>query len=306
MAPCGALACERSPSLHRRCSGRRCGPAVAPARAATPAAAGRRGGGDRHRRHGRQRRQPRAAAGTTGTAGTTGGGGRRGSGRLGGASGGAGGSAGAARRPRRAGGSAGAGGGRIAGGVGRRGRAAAGGRRNRRRGRRAAADAAAQRAPAADGQLSTLRLEYMNSSSTATTFSVRLTNAGPATPLISAIKVRYYFRDDSTNRGRDADGRPPATWKIASPSATFNLRTGTGCSIVATFAPAPQNAYVDFGCSLPSPMIAQDTITMSITIDPATQLAANDYSYADTAGAFAPNDHILLLLNGVVVAGTAP
>ena len=32
-------------------------------------------------------------------------------------------------------------------------------------------------------------------------------------------------------------------------------------------------------------MNVQDTITFSITIDPATQLAANDYSYADTGTA---------------------
>ena len=53
-------------------------------------------------------------------------------------------------------------------------------------------------------------------------------------------------------------------------------------------------------------MNVQDALTFSITIDPATQLAANDYSYADTAGAFMPNDRMLLILNGVVVAGTPP
>ena len=57
---------------------------------------------------------------------------------------------------------------------------------------------------------------------------------------------------------------------------------------------------------MPSPLLVQDTITMSLANSPATQVASNDYSYADTAGAFAPNDHILLLLNGVVVAGTPP
>ena len=132
-----------------------------------------------------------------------------------------------------------------------------------------------------------------------------MTNAGPATPLISAIKVRYYFRDDTTTM----DATPiitAATWQIASPSSTFNLRTGSGCSIVAGFVAPTQNAHVDFGCNLASPMNAQDTITMSITIDPPAQLAANDYSYADTAGAFVPNDHLLLLLNGSVVAGTPP
>ena len=136
-------------------------------------------------------------------------------------------------------------------------------------------------------------------------FSVRLTNDGPATPLISTIKVRYYFRDDSTNR----DATPmvlDAKWKIASPSTTIDLRTGNGCAVVTTFATAPQNSFFDVNCQMPSPLLVQDTITMSLANGPATQVASNDYSYADTAGAFAPNDHILLLLNGVVVAGTAP
>ena len=53
-------------------------------------------------------------------------------------------------------------------------------------------------------------------------------------------------------------------------------------------------------------MNVQDSIMFSMTIDPATQLAANDYSYAATAGAFVPNDRLLLMLNGVVVAGTPP
>ena len=135
-------------------------------------------------------------------------------------------------------------------------------------------------------------------------FSVRLTNDGPATPVISAIKVRYYFRDDSTNR----DATPmvlDAKWKIASPSSTIDLRMGTGCAIVTTFATAPQNSFFDVNCQMPSPLLVQDTITMSLANGPATQVASNDYSYADTAGAFAPNDHILLLLNGAVVAGTA-
>jgi hypothetical protein len=145
----------------------------------------------------------------------------------------------------------------------------------------------------------------MNSSATATTFSVRLTNAGPATPLISAIKIRYYFRDDSTNR----DATPSvtaATWKLAGTSSMIDLRMAPGCSTVAGFATPPQSSYVDFGCSLTSPMNAQDTITFAVAVNPTTQLASNDYSYADTSGAFAPNDHLLILLNGVTVAGTAP
>ena len=97
-----------------------------------------------------------------------------------------------------------------------------------------------------------------------------------------------------------------AQWQIASTSSMINLRSTGGCSVVAGFVDRPQFSYVDFGCSLGSPMNVQDTITFSITIDPATQLAANDYSYANTGTAFMPNDHMLQILNGVVVAGTPP
>ena len=123
-------------------------------------------------------------------------------------------------------------------------------------------------------------------------------------PLISAIKVRYYWRDDTMKM----DATPmvtAATWQIANPSTSINLRSNGGCSSVAFFT-ASLPSYIDFGCNLGSPMNAQDTITISITVDPATQFPANDYSYADTAGAFVANDHLLLLLNGVVVAGTPP
>ena len=152
---------------------------------------------------------------------------------------------------------------------------------------------------------SSLRLEYQNSSSTTTTFSVRLTNVGPATPLISTIKVRYYFRDDTTNH----DATPlvtVATWKLAAATTMIDLRQSPGCATSTSFATPPQSSYVDFGCAWPSPMNAQDVITFTLALNPSTQLAANDYSYADTAGAFAPNDHLLLLLNGLTVAGIAP
>jgi hypothetical protein len=124
-------------------------------------------------------------------------------------------------------------------------------------------------------------------------------------PLISAIKVRYYFLDDTTNRNA-TPMVTAATWQIANPATMINLRQGTGCSIAATFVNPPQSSYVDFGCTLGSPMNAQDTVTFAISIDPATQVASNDYSYADTAGAFVANDRLLILLNGVVVAGTPP
>jgi hypothetical protein len=152
---------------------------------------------------------------------------------------------------------------------------------------------------------SSLRLEYQNSTSTATAFSVRLTNVGPTTPLITAIKVRYYFRDDTTSR----DATPlvtAATWKLAAATTMIDLRQSPGCSTATTFATPPQSSYVDFGCAWTSPMSAQDVITFTLALNPSSQLAANDYSYADTAGAFTPNDHLLLLLNGLTVAGIAP
>jgi hypothetical protein len=146
----------------------------------------------------------------------------------------------------------------------------------------------------------------MNSSSTATAFSVRVTNLGsPTPPLISSLRVRYYFSDDA-NR----DATPTVTsaiWQIASPSTQINLRGTGGCSANATFVMTGNKiSYIDFGCSLASPMNTQDTVTISIAVDPATQLAGNDYSYADTGTAFAANDHVMLFLNGVAVSGTPP
>jgi len=236
-----------------------------------------------------------ATAGTGGAAGAVGGTGGGNAG-TGGSTGGTGGSAGAAGG--NAGGAGAGGRGGAAGGTGGSTGGAAGSAGAGGRGGTGGA------AGGTGGSSSTLKLEYQNDSSTATAFSIRLTNLGPTMPNISALKFRYYFSDDSTN-GNATAMVTAAHWEIASPATSINLRTGTGCSITATF-PATKSAYVDFGCSLPSPMNAQDAITMSITIDPSLQLPTNDYSFMNTNGALAPNDHILVLLNSVVVAGTPP
>jgi len=245
-------------------------------------------------------------AGTSGAAGTSGGAGE--GGRGGGAGGGgAGGTAGAAGSGGATAGASGTGG--VAGARGGSGGAAGGGAAGSS-GTGGSAGASGTTGAGGTGgsggtNSSSLRLEYQNSSSTATTFGVRLTNVGPAMPLISAIKVRYYFRDDSTNR----DATPQVTaasWKLAGTSTTINLLLAPGCGATIGFATPPQSSYADYGCNITSPMNANDTITFTLAINPATQLASNDYSYADTAGAFAPNEHLLILLNGVTVAGTAP
>jgi len=236
-----------------------------------------------------------ATAGTGGAAGAVGGTGGGNAG-TGGSTGGTGGSAGAAGG--NAGGAGAGGRGGAAGGTGGSTGGAAGSAGAGGRGGTGGA------AGGTGGSSSTLKLEYQNDSSTATAFSIRLTNLGPTMPNISALKFRYYFSDDSTN-GNATAMVTAAHWEIASPATSINLRTGTGCSITATF-PATKSAYVDFGCSLPSPMNAQDAITMSITIDLSLQLPTNDYSFMNTNGALAPNDHILVLLNSVVVAGTPP
>ena len=236
-----------------------------------------------------------AAGGGAGAGGRGGAGGASGSGGSAGAAGGSAGAAGAA-------GSAGAGGRGGSGGAGGAAGATAGAGAGG--GGRGGASGAGGGTGGTAGSSSSLKLEYMNDSSTATAFFIRLTNLGPSTPLISAIKVRYYFSDDSTN-GNATPAVTGAHWEIASPPTSINLRTGTGCSIVATF-PATKSAYVDFGCTLTSPMNAQDDITMSVTIDPAVQVPTNDYSFMNTNGVLAPNDHMLVILNGVVVAGTPP
>ena len=195
-------------------------------------------------------------------------------------------------------------------------RVAAGGRR-RRRGRRGGQPAPQVASPGAAGAAGTggatlpanVILESMTTSTTATSFSARLTNTGPTTPLISAIKIRYYFIDDSG----DHTAIPTitsASWKITSPPTTINLAsTGGGCSTLTTFTSTPtRNSYVDFGCALTSPLGVGDTITIAMTIDPAAQIPTNDYSYLPpvSVSQFVANDHMLAMVNGVVVAGTPP
>jgi hypothetical protein len=235
--------------------------------------------------------------GTGGTGGTTGTGGAAGAtGGRGGSAGGAGGSGGSAGAAGGTGGSGGsAGGGGSAGASGGKGGAAAGA------GGTAGSGGTGGAGGGAGSNAPNLRFEYMNSSATATTFSLRVTNLGPSMPLISSLRARYYFSDDA-----DRNATPMVTsaiWQIASPSTMINLRSTGGCGATAAFTTPP---HIDFGCYLGSPMNAQDTITISISVDPATQLAANDYSYADTAGAFAANDHLALFLNNVLQSGTPP
>ena len=261
------------------------------------------------------------ASGTSGSAGTSGGGGSAGTsaGGAGGASGttGSGGASGASGTDgatagtngstSAAGARGGAGGGGGTGGSsGAGGSSGSGGTGVAGSGGAAGRGGTTGAAGTGGTTSSSLKLEYQNSSATATQFAVRLTNNGPSTPLISAIKVRYYFRDD-TSPTRDATPAvSAATWKLGGTTTMIDLRMAPGCSTTATFATPPQSSYVDFGCGLTSPMNAQDTITFSIVVNPTTQVASNDYSYADTAGAFAANDRLLVLVNGVVQSGTPP
>jgi len=148
----------------------------------------------------------------------------------------------------------------------------------------------------------------MTSSTTATSFSARLTNSGPTTPLIAAIKIRYYFLDDSG----DHTAIPTITsarWQIQGQPTTINLASTGGCTAVTSFASAPtRNSFVDFGCALTSPLGVADTITIAMTIDPPAQIPTNDYSYLPpgSAGQFVANDHMLAMVSGVVVFGTPP
>jgi hypothetical protein len=264
------------------------------------------------------------SGGTSGVAGTSGGGGRGGSGGgtagsggaagAGGAagSGGAGGSGGAAGSAGAAGtaGSAGAAGAGSSAGTGGSAGASAGsgGRGGAGGSAGAGASAGAVGSGGVGGATTNLRVEYMSSSTTATAFTVRITNLGPSMPLISGLRIRYYFHDNTTNGdgGPGMDATPTvtaATWQIASPSTSINLRSTGGCSASAAFTTP---ATIDLGCYLASPMNAQDTITISISVDPTTQLAVDDYSYVDTGGAFVANDHITLFWNGVLQSGTPP
>jgi hypothetical protein len=53
-------------------------------------------------------------------------------------------------------------------------------------------------------------------------------------------------------------------------------------------------------------MNAQDTITFSIVVNPSHAGRVERLLVRDTAGAFAANDRLLVLVNGVVQSGTPP
>ena len=234
------------------------------------------------------------SGGATGTAGATAGSG----GALGGASGSAaGGQAGAIA------GSGGARGGASGSAAGSSGTAGSGGSNAGSGGGTAGAGVAGS----GGGPSTTLKLEYATSSATATTYSVRITNSGPATPLLSTIKARYFFSDDSANKMNGAT-LDSATWQLSG-GGSVDLRATGGCAVISTFPAPPMSSissYADVGCALASPLNANDTVTFTIHFDPAIQTAGNDYSYLPTAGAFQANGHMLLLQNGLIVAGTPP
>jgi hypothetical protein len=125
---------------------------------------------------------------------------------------------------------------------------------------------------------------------------------GPTTPNVGTIKFRYYFTDDSGN-GTINPNVDMAKWTIASTGTSIDVRVTGGCGISVTVRKSPATSYADIGCGPASPVAVGDVLTYSVHFDPA-QNPANDYSFIDTAGALAANDHMLLTINGLVVSGT--
>jgi len=122
---------------------------------------------------------------------------------------------------------------------------------------------------------------------------------------VSAIKLRYYFTDDSAN-GTTNVVFDVARWTIAGSATPINLLTSGGCSAAGNIRPIPTTSYVDIGCTLASPVGVGDSLTFTVRFATTLQNPANDYSYLDTGGVLMPNPHMLVLVNGVVVAGTPP
>jgi hypothetical protein len=147
-----------------------------------------------------------------------------------------------------------------------------------------------------------LKLDYATTMTGAVNYEVRITNLGPGTPLISAIKFRYYFLDEST--GTTTTLIDSAKWTIANPAMTINV-PGSGCSTSTSVRPPPMTSYVDVGCNLASPIAAGDYLTFLVR-DAATQNPTNDYSYLAGAATLTANAKMLITLNGTVVWGTAP
>lgn len=146
-------------------------------------------------------------------------------------------------------------------------------------------------------------LLYASTSATALAFNIKLTVMGPSTPNVSAIKLRYYFTDDSGN-GTVNPAIDLAKWTIASTGTSIDLRNTGGCAVTFSTRKLPETSYADFGCGLSSPVAAGDVLTFTLHFDPA-QNPANDYSFIDSAGVLVANDHILVMVNGLVVGGTA-
>ena len=129
-----------------------------------------------------------------------------------------------------------------------------------------------------------------------------LDNAGPDTPLVSAIKVRYYFSDDSDAGVTDTT---IAVARLTIPNAQpINLLSTGGCGIVTMIHVSPKSSTLDIGCSLSTPVTAGDGLAFTIHLNSAAQSATNDYSFLDTGGTLMANPHIVVLVNGAEVLGT--
>jgi hypothetical protein len=124
---------------------------------------------------------------------------------------------------------------------------------------------------------------------------------GPDTPLVSAIKVRYYFSDDSDAGVTDTT---IAAAQLMIPGATpIDLLRNGGCGTVTTIHVPPKSSTLDIECMLATPLTAGAVIAFTVHFNSTAQNATDDYSFLDTGGMFLANMHIVVLVNSAVVLG---
>jgi len=146
-------------------------------------------------------------------------------------------------------------------------------------------------------------------------FTAKITNNGTDTPPVSALKIRYYFSDESFLDPSMADIHfDYAAWNAgqnAPQNSTYNAPlTCTGTLVKLMPAVGMTDSYFEMGCSSAFAYVinAGDNEEIHFRLQGGYEDPTNDYSFvsADGGSNGAPNDHIVLLQNGALAWGTPP
>jgi Cellulose binding domain len=177
------------------------------------------------------------------------------------------------------------------------------------------ADSAAGGAgPVYDGPVSMgLEALYMSTGS-GLAFKVEIINNGTDSPLLSALKVRYYFVDElGVEFGGQMHFDAPAWNSGSNMLPYYQPLSCTGVFTAITPTKQGADTYLEFGCTAPDAMMAlgpldNEMIAFRLQFTSgASEDATNDYSYlAPTGTSLQINPKIVVLQSGVAVWGTEP